>query len=87
MECSSSLTSWCEWRRVYPMMYIICITQVKFINNALLVNYWRLQFSLFQVINDLLARKDWLQFMIDFLFQGLEVVCEPHQRISDIYKA
>ena len=47
---------------------IICITQItfKFINNALLVNYGRLQFRFSQVINDLLARKDWLQFIIDF---------------------
>ena len=48
---------------------IICITQItfKFINNALLVNYGRLQFRFSQVINDLLARKDWLQFMIEKL--------------------
>ena len=46
----------------------VCITQItfKFIDNALLVNYGRLQFRFSQIINDLLARKDWLQFMIEF---------------------
>ena len=47
---------------------IICIAQITFIfiNHALLVDYGRLQFRFSQVISDLLARKDWLQFMIDF---------------------
>ena len=44
----------------------ICIAQItcKFVHNTLLVTN-RLQFRIFQVVNDLFASKNWLQIVID----------------------